>query len=155
MDWLPSWLGGSDLLWAGGIFVLTFTVSLALVGAIIVLIPARFFLDSHDRQMWVDRHPAVRFLGVLGKNLLGVALVLVGLGLSLPGIPGQGLLTILIGLILLDFPGKRRWERKLVGRPRILRTCNALRLRFHRPPLVLEERRARRRKRGTRSQANP
>ncbi len=139
MEWLPHWFGWSSFGWTVGVFLLTFTISLAVVGALIVLLPARFFLDSHDRQLWVDRHPAVRWLGVFAKNLLGVLLILVGLGLSLPGIPGQGLLTILMGVILLDFPGKRRLERTIVGRPRVSKTVNRLRLWFHRPAFVLHE----------------
>ena len=64
--------------------------------------------------------------------ILGL-MVVVGMILALPGVPGQGLLTILIGLMLLDLPGKRRLERKIVGRPRILRTINRLRKRFRSP----------------------
>ena len=142
MDWLPSLPYGlewSDILWAAGIFLLTFTVSLIVVGVLVVLLPAKFFLDSQNRQLWVDQHPAVRWMGIIAKNLLGLLLVLIGLGLSVPGIPGQGLLTLLIGVILLDFPGKRRLERKIVGRPRVLRTLNRLRARFHRPPLIVDE----------------
>ena len=61
--------------------------------------------------------------------------------LTLPGVPGQGMLTILIGLMLLDVPGKRRLERRIVGRRRILQAINRLRKRFGRPPLVLGGRR--------------
>ncbi len=43
--------------------------------------------------------------------------------------PGQGLLTLLIGLLLLNFPGKYRLERWLVRRPGVLRTLNWVRRR--------------------------
>jgi hypothetical protein len=65
----------------------------------------------------------------------------VGIVLTLPGVPGQGMLTILLGLMLLDVPGKRRLERRIVGRRRILKAINRLRKRFGRPPLVLGGRR--------------
>jgi hypothetical protein len=142
MDWppnLPAGLEWNDLLWGAAIFLVTFTLSLAAVGVLVVLLPAKFFLDSHDRQFFVDRHPAIRGLAIVVKNLLGIILVLVGLGLSLPGVPGQGLLTVLVGIVLLDFPGKRRVERRIVGRRRVLKTINALRTRFRRPPLVVVE----------------
>ena len=67
-----------------------------------------------------------------------VALILLGLAVSLPGIPGQGLLTILIGLMLIDFPGKHRLERTIISRPKILRTVNRLRARYDKRPLVLD-----------------
>ncbi len=144
MEWLLSILQStnltwSDILWGVGLFVITFSVSLAVVTFILVRLPATYFLDSHCRGLWIDQHPVIRWLGILTKNLLGVVLVVVGVATSLPGVPGQGILTILIGIMLLDFPGKRRLERKLVARPRILRTINNLRARFGRPPLIVED----------------
>ncbi len=73
------------------------------------------------------------------KNLLGLFLVLLGVLLSVPGIPGQGVLTILLGIVLLDFPGKRRLERSMLARPRLRRAVDRLRHRFGRPPFVLDE----------------
>jgi hypothetical protein len=59
--------------------------------------------------------------------------------MSLPGVPGQGVLTILLGVMLLDFPGKRNLETRLVRQPRVFRSINALRARFDKPPLILDE----------------
>ncbi len=70
-------------------------------------------------------------LGV-AKNILGGLLVVMGVVMLFT--PGQGLLTILIGLLLLNFPGKYRLERWLVLRPGVLRGLNWLRQRRgHRP----------------------
>jgi hypothetical protein len=55
-----------------------------------------------------------------------------------PGVPGQGVLTILLGIMLLDFPGKRALETRIVGRPRVNGAVNALRARFGKPPLILD-----------------
>ena len=74
---------------------------------------------------------------MIGKNILGIVLVVLGVVLSLPGVPGQGLLTILLGVMLLDFPGKHRLEQKLLSKPSIVNTINRLRGRFGKPPLVL------------------
>ena len=60
-----------------------------------------------------------------------------GIVLSLPGVPGQGLLTILLGIMIMDFPGKDRLEQKLLSRPSIVNAINRLRGRFNKPPLVL------------------
>ena len=69
------------------------------------------------------------------KNLLGALLVAVGIVLSVPGVPGQGLLTCFAGLLLLDIPGKRRLELSVLRRPSIRPKVNALRRRFGRPQL--------------------
>ena len=120
------------------IFAGTFLISLAVVSFILVKLPPTYFQPSHSRHFWLDRHPAIRWSGLIAKNALGVVLVLLGILMSIPGVPGQGILTILLGIMLVDFPGKRRLEYKLVSRPRVRETINRLRHRFSKPPLVLE-----------------
>ena len=120
------------------IFVVTFSINLAIVSFILVKIPATYFQESHSREFWKDRSPAVRLIGVVFKNALGVLLVALGIVLSLPGVPGQGLLTILLGIMLLDFPGRRKLEVKLLSRPQVFKTINKLRHRFGKPPLKLD-----------------
>ncbi len=117
--------------------VVTFTISLAIVSFIVVRIPSDYFHKDHPRDLFAERHPVVRFLGVLAKNILGVVLVVLGILMSIPGVPGQGILTILLGIMLLDFPGKRTLEYKIVARPQVLRTINKLRERFGKPSLIL------------------
>ena len=58
--------------------------------------------------------------------------------MSLPGVPGQGLLTVLLGIMLVDFPGEDRLEQKLLHRPAIRNSINKLRTRFNKPPLQLD-----------------
>lgn len=120
------------------IFLVTFSLSLAIVSVIMVKIPADYFKKDRPRKVLPHHHPAVRFIAILGKNVLGVLLVALGIVLSLPGVPGQGILTILLGIMLLDFPGKRTLEHKLVSRPQVLKTINKLRHKFGKPELVLD-----------------
>jgi len=120
------------------LFVVTFTISLAIVSFILVNIPSDYFRKDRPRDLWSDRHPAIRFLGVFVKNLLGAVLVVLGILMSIPGVPGQGILTILLGIMLLDFPGKRDLEYSLVSRPQVLKAINSLRHRFGKDGLVLE-----------------
>ena len=115
--------------------------SLLVAGVLLVRLPATYFQDFHSRDVWADRHRVLRSMARTGKNLLGAMLIVVGAILALPGVPGQGLLTILVGLILLDLPGKRRLERRIIGRPSVLRAINRLRKKFRHPPLVLGRRR--------------
>ncbi len=120
------------------IFVVTLVGSLALVSVVLVKLPATYFHAEHPRDFWTERHQAIRWGGIVVKNFIGLLLVALGVLLSLPGVPGQGLLTILLGLMLLDFPGKRRLEYKLVSRPKVLYAINRLRAKFSKPPLVLD-----------------
>lgn len=120
-----------------GIFVVTFLANLALVSLILVKIPADYFRESQGKFM-AKQSPVIRVLALIGKNIAGVILVVLGVLLSLPGVPGQGVLTILLGVMLLDFPGRRRFERWIVSSPRVLKAVNKLRKRFDKPKLILD-----------------
>jgi hypothetical protein len=120
------------------LFVVTFTISLAIVSFIMVRIPADYFREDNPRELLPDKHPVIRWLAVGAKNLLGVVLVVLGILMSVPGVPGQGILTILLGIMLLDFPGKRNLEHKLVSMPRVRDAIDKLRQRFGKPKLKLD-----------------
>jgi hypothetical protein len=135
---LSDMLTPSKILLGVSIFIVTFSVSLGVVALILIKLPATYFTEDHPRELWTDKHTIVRMAGIIGKNILGLLLVAIGIVMSLPGVPGQGLLTILLGVMLLDFPGKRRLEYRLISRPSVLNAVNRLRHRFGRPSLVLE-----------------
>ena len=104
--------------------IVAFVASLVVITVLLVNLPTTFFLDSHSRHLWIDRHPVIRWSGLILKNLAGWILVLLGGILILPGVPGQGVLTILFGLVLVDFPGKRKVERRLLAHPRLRMRIN-------------------------------
>src|SRR5690242_4391565 len=120
------------------IFVGTFFINLAIVSFILVKIPANHFSKTRKTKFWSGPHPMLHAAGVVSKNIGGLLLVALGIVLSLPGVPGQGLLTVLLGVMLLDFPGRHRLEQKLLSRPSIVNAINKLRGRFKQPPLQLD-----------------
>ena len=143
IDWLTRTIHGWGLTWGQVLFgvlfsAATFVVSIAVVTLVLVKLPANYFHSSHAREFLVERHPLLRAVGIFGKNLLGLVLVFAGIIMSLPGVPGQGVLTILLGIMLLDFPGKRTLETRIVSRPRVYSAVNSLRSRFGKPPLMLD-----------------
>lgn len=119
------------------IFTGTFLINLAAVSLILVKIPANHFSKTRETKFWSGPHPLLHAAGVVGKNIGGALLVALGIVLSIPGVPGQGLLTILLGIMLLDFPGKHRLEQKLLSRPSVVNAINRLRARFNKKPLEL------------------
>jgi hypothetical protein len=143
VEWLTRTIHGWGLNWwevlFGALFsVVTFVASIAVVTFVLVRLPTNYFHSSHAREFLVERHPVLRMLGIFAKNLLGLVLVFFGVIMSLPGVPGQGVLTILLGIMLLDFPGKRSLEARIVSQPRVFRAINALRARFGKAPLMLD-----------------
>src|SRR5919202_1124731 len=79
------------------IFVGTFVINLAIVSFILVKLPADHFSKSHKTKFWSGRRPLLRAVGIVGKNIAGLLLVALGIVLSIPGVPGKGLLTVLLG----------------------------------------------------------
>ena len=119
------------------IFLASFLINLGIVSVILVKLPADHFSKNRETKFWAGPRPALHAAKVIGKNIAGVLLVALGIVLSLPGVPGQGLLTVLLGIMLLDFPGRHRLEQKLLSKPSIVNTINRLRGRFGKPPLEL------------------
>lgn len=116
--------------------LLTFCATPLLVIGIILRLPADYFANSerHPRAL-LFRTPPWYYLFKIFKNLVGIFFILTGLVLLF--LPGQGILTILIGVVLTDFPRKYQLERYLIGRPGVHASLNRLRQRFKQPPLLI------------------
>ena len=144
---LPAWLQrqlpegwtGADLFWAMVIFIVASLIgSLLMVGWVIIRIPADYFVGEKPPLAWRRQHPIIRWPLILFKNLLGLILIGLGVIMSFPGVPGQGLLTVFIGIMLVDFPGKRSCEKWCLSRRGILKAINKIRAKYKREPLLLE-----------------
>ena len=119
-----------------GIIVLTTAIGIAVV----IWLPPDHFSSKRTRpEAWWDADPLLRATVLALKNLLGAVLALLGFVMALPLVPGPGLVFILIGLSLIDFPGKKKAERRLLAVPSVGRFLNEVRARFGRAPLVLDE----------------
>jgi len=136
---MTEWLQQHQLLlgWMAALSVVTFVVSLIAVPMLIVRIPPDYFARSSRQWATSDRHGLhpLQVLLVIGKNLLGCFFLMAGLIMLV--LPGQGVLTILIGIGLLNFPGKFKIERWIASRKYILNSMNWLRARSGKAPLVI------------------
>jgi hypothetical protein len=130
-----AFLSSGGVLWGIAISAFLTVASIGVAVAVVVQWPANRFSDTHAPA---KRPMPSRILHAVGRNVGGALLIVLGIAMSLPGIPGQGVLTIIIGITLLDIPGKRRLEQRLIGRPRFLHLINRMRARFSRPPLELD-----------------
>ena len=102
-----------------------------------IRIPADYYAYSErSGAPWPGRRLWLRVLWVGLKNIFGLGFLI--LGILMLVLPGQGILTILLGLSLLDFPGKFRLQRRLVSRPSVLSSMNWIRQRAGREPLRLD-----------------
>jgi hypothetical protein len=124
------------LWWLCAASAVMFVGSLLAVPWLIVRIPADYFLRQHHyADRWKPRHPAIRLAFLVLKNALGAILVFMGIVMLFT--PGQGVLTILVGLLFIDFPGKFALERRLIAIPAVFQAANWVRAKTGRPPLEL------------------
>jgi hypothetical protein len=134
---LPWFVDNEALLWwLAAASAVTFVATLAIVPMLLVRIPPDYFLGKPHRWIGEGRHPVVRAVWLIVRNLLGA--VFIAAGILMLVLPGQGLLTILAGIMLLNFPGKWRLERWLVSHGAVLSAINWLRRRKGRYPLRVD-----------------
>ena len=141
MEWLSDiWasLTVGKIALGVGLFLFSLALSFGAIAIVMVKIPANYFSSHYVRDFLPGSPWLVRWGAVVAKNVLGVFLIGLGIILSLPGVPGQGILTILLGLIMLDIPGKRPLEAWIIKRPAVLSAVNNFRLRYNKPPLVMD-----------------
>lgn len=143
MDWLhqtfahliPEFLKGNStwLWWLTALSVLSFVGCIVGIPWYLARAPISVLLG--DPKPWRGLSYGALARRVL-KNLLGAFLFLMGLVMLIG--PGQGILTLIVALGLLDIPGKKRIQRRFLLRPRVLRFVNKLRRRAQQP-LIIEE----------------
>ena len=117
------------------IIILTTIATLVSISMLLVSLPSDYF----SRKKRVDRikNPVLRlFLRIL-KNVCGSIFLIFGFFMLFT--PGPGILSLLVGVILCDFPGKRTVERKIIERPLVLTMTNRIRARYNRPLIVLDD----------------
>src|SRR5688572_16931861 len=122
MPWLQA--DSPWLWWLVGLSIVGFFGSIVGAGVALVLLPADYFVRPDPSR---SRSP-LQWVWFVVKNVLGVALLIAGILMLF--LPGQGVLTVLVGVMLINFPGKRKLEAKLVHRPGVLKTINGVRAKF-------------------------
>jgi putative transmembrane protein PGPGW len=139
MEWLLStvqqYVSTDTLVTLTVLSVVFFIGSLIAIPYILVRLPADYFDIRIPRPWMEDHHPILRVMGHIVKNAVGAIFLFAGFLMLF--LPGQGVLTMLIGVSMLDFPGKRKVEATLIGQPTVLGVINSMREKFGKPPFIL------------------
>jgi len=120
------------ILWLGSISFLVFIFSLISIKWLVALIPSDYFIED-KRNKYQSSYPLTWLISIIIKNIVGYILIIGGILMLV--LPGQGLFTIIIGLMLSNYPGKYFIERKFIAIPSVLKTINWLRKKSNKPPL--------------------
>lgn len=128
------------------IFIVTTATSIAyfiVISYLITQMDKHYFLRSNTAEDIVvnhfdqrARHVILRYIVKATKTLVGCVLLVCGLAMLV--LPGQGLLTILIGLSLVPFPGKHKLEQNLLARNSIRSSLNWIRIKAHKEPFIFD-----------------
>jgi len=116
--------------------IITIIASYGLVVIGMIKIPADYFSSSYVKEINRDKHFSIRWAAFIVKNVIGFLLIVAGFIMIFT--PGPGVPTILLGLIMMDIPGKRPFEAKLIQRPMVLSAVNDLRAKYNKPPLIMD-----------------
>ena len=133
-----SWSSmNSDLLFLlGSLSVFILIISVFMMVLIISFLPEDYF-KSENRNLISSvqnsRYPLIKLLVLITKNFFGILLLLSGILMLV--LPGQGILTIITGLVFIDYPGKYKFERKLLKQKGVINSINWIRSRLSKPPL--------------------
>lgn len=125
------------LAWVSVISGLMFVGTLILVPVILIRLPADYFVRepkvvSRTSFAWITW-----LITRVVKNVLGWIFIFAGFAMLI--LPGQGVLTILLGISLTDLPFKRKLQHWIITRPRIQKGINWIREKANKPPLVFPD----------------
>jgi len=122
-------------LYISGLSTIFFLLSLLGLSWLISIIPHNYFVDKKRVSLIKMKNPLMWLPIIIIKNSIGLVLILCGILMLI--LPGQGVLTIITGLIFLDYPGKFRFERSLVRNKLILNSMNWIRRKLDKPDLII------------------
>jgi len=117
LEWLQEHPG---LLVSVGLSVVLLIAGILIVPGVVARLPRDFFSRK-------DRKPS------LWLNIAGWLLIAAGAAMMV--LPGPGAVVLLAGIVLADFPGKRRFLRWLLSRGTIFGGMNRMRAKRGKPPL--------------------
>lgn len=119
--------------WLAGVSLVTFFLSVLLIPMYIGRLPQNYFIHLQKKNSQFHYSP-LSLLILFTRNIVGIVLVFAGIIMLF--LPGQGLLTILIGILCMSFPGKHRFIVYLTTRSSTQRSLNWTRKRLSRPPFL-------------------
>jgi uncharacterized protein YacL len=118
------------LIMASFISLFIFVASLLLTPFLLGRIPADYFINPAHHKLEINHFGHLIIMII--RNLIGFCLLLVGIVMLVT--PGQGIISILLGLFLMQFPGKHKLELKIINHNPTFTTLNWLRARANKPP---------------------
>ncbi len=133
MDELQTWLSGHALLLSilASVSASLLVVTIVAAPWAVSRLPSNYLLQRLERNskqgIWYS-------LTSVSRALLGFLVTLLGLVMLIT--PGPGVIMLLLGISIAEFPGKNRLLIYLATRPNVLSSLNWMRKRHGKPPFI-------------------
>lgn len=121
-----------ELAWVATLSLGLLVISIVVVPLVVTRLPVDYFIRGAPTTFRTAGARRLNRVWHVLKNVLGYLTISVGVCLLF--LPGQGILTILIGAGVADFPGKQAVVRRIFSRPLVRRSLNQWRERAGVPP---------------------
>lgn len=116
----------AEKFWWFGIFsVAVFFLTIMVLPLVIIRLPSDYFVSEKADGFISRQKKSVRIAISSLKNIGGVLLLIMGVLMLF--MPGQGILTMLAGLSIMNFPGKRNMEIRLASNRKVMNSLNWIR----------------------------
>ncbi|MFT6268787.1 MAG: hypothetical protein ACJAVV_001602 [Alphaproteobacteria bacterium] len=125
-----------------------FTMLLTTIASVVCFIVISYIITQMDKRYFIRKrlsgenshltsmNTSLNFVIKILQIIVGICLLVCGLVMLV--LPGQGLITILIGLSLLPFPGKNKLEQNLLSRKSVRSTLNWIRMKANKEPFIFD-----------------
>lgn len=127
-----NWTSAAGYL--GVISLVTFALSVICLPLLVASLPQNIFIETIQQSKVKVQPRPLRILLIVLRNIVGLVLLVSGIAMLF--LPGQGLLTIVLAMLLLTFPGKSKLLVLLIHQEKVQRSLDWLRRRQRKPPFL-------------------
>ncbi len=118
------------------VITLLYIASIAIVPWMLIQLPSDYFAhEERETCLWKGDSALIKSFLIIFKNIIGAILLIAGIAMLF--LPGQGILTIIGGLSLMNFPYKYNVEKWVINKPIVLKTFNLIRKKAKKEPFIL------------------
>lgn len=116
--------------------IILYIASLVLVPWMLIFLPSDYFAhEERETCLWKGDSAIIKSFLIFLKNLVGTIFLIAGIAMLF--LPGQGILTIIAGLFLMNFPYKYKIEKWIIEYPIVLKSFNKIRQKANKEPFSI------------------
>ena len=128
LNFLYAWLENNSYIffYAGIVSIFIFVFSMFGLRLFIIAIPSDYFINKKRVSALKNRSILLWIIYIVFKNIIGYIFIIMGLVALV--LPGQGILMILVGLMMSDYPKKFDLEKKIITIKAVRKGINWIRI---------------------------